>query len=51
MVAVTVFVFTVKVAEVEPCGTVTVEKLSVVSTVSLVASVTCAPPAGAGPFR
>jgi len=49
--AVTMFVVTVNVADVAPCGTVTVEEPSVVVVMSLVVRVTCAPPLGAGPFR
>jgi hypothetical protein len=51
VVEVTTLVFTVNVAVVEPCGTVTVEEESDVVVVSLVVSDICAPPAGAGPFR
>lgn len=46
----TLVVFTVKVAAVAPCGTVTLAA-NVVSLVSLVVSFTSAPPVGAGPLR
>ena len=42
-------VFTVKVVLVAPAGTVTLEG-TVAAAVLLLESVTCAPPAGAGPF-
>jgi hypothetical protein len=51
VVPATTFVFTVNVAVVAPCGTVTVEEESDVVAVSLVVSDICAPPVGAGPFR
>src|SRR5437879_4998738 len=47
--AVTTLVLTVKVALVAPAGTVTLEG-TVAAAVLLLESVTCAPPAGAGPL-
>src|SRR6266699_4004782 len=48
--AVTTLVLTVKVALVAPTGTVTLEG-TVAAAVLLLESVTCAPPAGAGPLN